>query len=293
MKQQRLLSNGMFIIDLWKYCYGINSITFSMKQMVTRDNDPDSFLRRLIYFPIVHTEVDMGALSESVRRATCNELGEKSWKRKVNLINKMWTEIELVIDGLDLPYAKVRLYQDGLPVCGKEVEIVKELTTAGSRNHRLLLRLMGRGATIMGTESSTLLVREYELIKQMRDSANTLNPGRPSRRLPARARPDSPIGGRASQRQAGRQPSGEAGGINAHQKSLSESLLRERDQYIADRIDSTLGIGETGVLFLGMLHSLEALLSGNIEVIYPINRPLTAGGKVYERKRQSHSDRGR
>jgi len=189
--------------------------------------------RTLTYIPIIHSQVDMGALSESVRRATLQRLGEKGWKRKVNLIDKMWTEIEKVIDGLVLSYEKVRLYQDGLPVCDREAEIVNELAKAGSRNHRLLLRLMERGATIMGTESSELLVKEYELVKQTLAGADTQK----------------------------------AAAIESSKKALSDSLLKRRDQYIAERINNTLRLSETGILFLGLLHSLEGLLAKDIRVI--------------------------
>ena len=157
----------------------------------------------------------------------------------------MWAEIEQAIEGLDLRYEKVRLYQDGLPVCGREAEIVRDLARAGSRNHRLLLRLMERGATIMGTESSELLVEEYGLIKQVM-TVEEIHQGSE---------------------------------IAARQKVLADTLLRKRDQYIADRIDQTLQIGETGILFLGMLHALENRLHKDIRVIYPVKRPLYHGDK--------------
>ena len=189
--------------------------------------------RTLIYIPIIHSQVDMGALSGRIKRVTLQKLGEKGWKRKVNLIDKMWMEIEKVIDGLVLSYEKVRLYQDGLPVCDREGEIVAELAKAGSRNHRLLLRLMERGATIMGTESSELLVEEYELVKQ------TLTGG------------DTP----------------KAAETKSSKKALGDSLLKRRDQYIAGRINTTLRLSETGILFLGLLHSLEGLLAKDIRVI--------------------------
>jgi hypothetical protein len=48
---------------------------------------------------------------------------------------------------------------------------------------------------------------------------------------------------------------------------LSEELLKKRDRFIARRINSTLRPGETGILFLGMLHSLAALLDEDIRVI--------------------------
>jgi hypothetical protein len=197
------------------------------------------FSRTLIYIPVIHTQADMGGLSEALQRATLREFGQKSLKRKIYLINKMWAEIEQAIEGLDLRYEKVRIYQDGLPVCGREAEIVRDLARAGSRNHRLLLRLMERGATIMGTESSELLVEEYGLIKQSM-TVEDIHQGRE---------------------------------IEARRKALADALIRKRDQYIADCIDQTLQIGETGLLFLGMLHALENQLHKDIRVIYPVNRP--------------------
>jgi transcriptional regulator with PAS, ATPase and Fis domain len=118
--------------------------------------------RTLIYFPIVHTQADMGALQESVARATLEKTGRAGLARKFAAIDKIWTAIE----ALPLSFDRVRLYQDGLPVCGREAEIVTELAQAGSRNHQLLLRLITRGAVLMGTGSGDLLVQEYQLARQ-------------------------------------------------------------------------------------------------------------------------------
>ena len=120
----------------------------------------------MIYFPIIHTQADMGVLREAVDRATLEKVGRAGWSRKMAAIDKIWTEIEDAIDGLGLSFDRVRLYQDGLPVCGREVEIVRELAQAGSRNHQLLLRLMEKGASLMGTESGDLLVQEYQSARQ-------------------------------------------------------------------------------------------------------------------------------
>ena len=109
----------------------------------------------------------MGSLSPTIQAMTVRKLGIKGWERNVSLIDGIWTQIEQAIDQWSLPYGKVRLYQDGLPECGRELEIVAELAKAGSRNHQLLLRLKERGATLMGTESAHLLVEEYHLTKQM------------------------------------------------------------------------------------------------------------------------------
>ena len=39
------------------------------------------------------------------------------------MVDKFWKQIEETIDSLRLPYERVRVYQDGLPVCGKELEL--------------------------------------------------------------------------------------------------------------------------------------------------------------------------
>ena len=194
--------------------------------------------RTLIYLPIVHTQTDMGALKESVARVNLEKVGRAGLSRKTAAIDKTWTEIEAAIEALALSFDRVRLYQDGLPVCGREAEIVTELAQAGSRNHQLLLRLMAQGAVLMGTESGDLLVQEYQLA---RHSLTT----RPPR----------------------------AAGVAASRRALSEALLQRRDQFMAQRINETLKSGETGILFLGMLHSLVRYLQPDVKVTYPLHRP--------------------
>ncbi len=49
-------------------------------------------------------------------------------------------------------------------------------------------------------------------------------------------------------------------------KERAKTLLDARDRFIADRINKTLQPGETGLIFLGMAHSLEGLLPQEIAV---------------------------
>ncbi|MBI4797111.1 MAG: hypothetical protein HY790_14950, partial [Deltaproteobacteria bacterium] len=178
------------------------------------------------------------ALKESVVRETLEKMGRIGFNRKMAAIDRFWTEVERAIETLTLSFESVRLYQDGLPVCGREAEIVRELAQTGNRNHQLLLRLMGRGATVMGTESADLLVQEYQMAKQS-----------------LAARPPR------------------AAGVAARRRALTDALLQRRDRFIAQRINDTLKPGETGILFLGMLHSLEGYLHQDVKVIYPLHRP--------------------
>lgn len=186
--------------------------------------------RRLIWIPVVHTQEDLGSLKESVRRLHVQRAGRGQWQRGQQMIAAMWTNIEQEIERLDLDYPRVRLYQDGLACCGREEEIVRDLAGVGSRNHQLLLKLMSRGARIMGTESPELLLEEYELSRHAILAA------------------------------------GGSTGITPEQRQASDRILKKRDAYVATRIADSLLPGETGVAFLGLLHSLAGRLPGDIEV---------------------------
>jgi hypothetical protein len=196
----------------------------------------NSSFRRLIHIPVIHTQADMGSLSPAIRAISIQKLGQKGWEQNVDAINRIWAQIEQAIGHWSLAYPKVRLYQDGLPICGRELEIVTDLAKAGSRNHQLLLHLKEQGATIMGTESAELLVQEYDLTKEILDAHK----------------------------------SAKAPGLADRQKTLGRTLLRQRDQAIAERINRTLRSGETGLLFLGMLHSPDAWIARDIQIIHPI-----------------------
>lgn len=191
-------------------------------------------LRRLICIPVIHTEVDMGSVSEAVRRDYLARYGKAKWAEHLKLIGQLWDTIRKKILAMPLDYGRTRLYQDGLPLCGREEEIVRELAGLGSRNHLLLLELMERGGRIIGTEDPELLLQEHGNIKEMLGSS----------------------GGRDGK------------GRGALRATDSAALLAKRDEFIARRIADTLGEGETGVLFIGALHKVERILPRDIRVSY-------------------------
>lgn len=195
--------------------------------------------KELICVPIVHTAADMGGLARSVRRLAVRKLGRQAWKRSVDVIGQMWADIRRTVEGWEMPWEKVRLYQDGLPLCGREEEIAGELAKAGSPNHQLLLLLMSKGATLMGTESGDLIVEEYRLAQEILSAKD----------------PE------------------EAARIEAQHRARRRSLIVRRDRFIAGRINESLRAGEIGLLFLGLLHSIEPHLAKDIRVTYPIYKP--------------------
>jgi len=55
---------------------------------MTKGNNPKIFSRTLIYIPIIHSQIDLGAFGKSVRRVALEKFGEAAWKRKVDLIEE-------------------------------------------------------------------------------------------------------------------------------------------------------------------------------------------------------------
>ncbi len=185
-----------------------------------------------MYIPIIHTQADMGDLGASLQRIKASTFGRRRFIQSAELVDRMWQEIEQTVERLPIGADTTRVYQDGLPVCAHEERIISELAESGSRNYKLLLHLESRGAMLMGTESPELLVEEYQL------AITALN-------------------------------SGDPGGVR--QRELrSTALLEKRDRFIAARINSTLQPGETGILFLGMLHSVQPYLDRDINIVYPV-----------------------
>jgi hypothetical protein len=179
--------------------------------------------------PVIHTAADLGSLAAPVRAHYDRQLGPSGWKNRERAVEKLWDSIRQKLAALHLDYKEVLIYQDGLPVCQHEMEIVGELARAGSRNHQLILEMIDKGAVLVGSEDPQLLIREYEM----------------------------------QRRQLDRTRGGEAGSFSPEEAA---ELLRQRDGFIARRIAETLGESQTGLLFLGAAHNLDALRAQNIRV---------------------------
>lgn len=122
-------------------------------------------MARLIYVPVVHSTAEMGSAAHAYKAAFIARYGERKWAERSAEFNSIWQEIGEAIESLGLDLAHVKLYQDSLPLCGREQTLVEDLAAQGSRNHQLLESLVRRGATLVGTESPALLLDEYKLLQ--------------------------------------------------------------------------------------------------------------------------------
>lgn len=190
----------------------------------------DKLMRALIHFPIIHSSQDLVNSGDFAADAR----GEIQNMEYYQAVEQFWQMIETTLDSFNLNYQQLKLYQDGLPVCDSVDSIVDNVAACGSQNFQLLQKLQSKGATLVGTESVTLLLEERQLMSDL---------------LKAKPEKLAPL-------------------------DKAQALLEQRDNFIATRINETLQDDEMAVLFLGMSHNIEAKLADDILLIQPLGKPM-------------------
>ena len=205
-------------------------------------------LKRLIYVPILHAQKASGQTTSILHGNEENDI--KRWKNNTELtaVDEMWEGIASKIEGLNLPCNQTRIYQDGLPVCGNEFEIVTRLAESGSPNFLYILNLIQKRAKLEGTENIDLLMQEYDLLNKL-----LLKNSKKDRKKAI-----------------------------AEYQSKSRALLTLRDEFILNRITSTLQKRELPIVFMGVMHRLDKMLEKDFLVSYIIYRlPFRSIGEIY------------
>jgi hypothetical protein len=188
-------------------------------------------MRNLYVIPIIHMSADMGSMASTLDNKAAAKLTPALWQRHKEIVSAFWDSIGQFSSVLDVNDLKV--YQDGLVVDGEEgLRIVRECVSQGSKNYEIVGRLLGRGAVLVKTESLSLVKQEYNYITKMTHSKS------PKEREVATLR----------------------------YKLARGKLLKQRDEFIAGRINETLVEGETGILFIGAYHDVVHRLAPDIKV---------------------------
>ena len=178
-------------------------------------------MRRLVLIPIVHSQEDMGSLGRKLRI-------DRIAKLRAQL---HWNAVRRRIQRLQLNWAEVKVYQDGLPDTNPSI-IEKILAEIHSPNYDVLRWLVAQGATLLGTEAPHLLQEEYRYLQAVFNAPDDATRQRARRVYSERADP----------------------------------LLAERDAYIARRIAETLPPDGIGLLFVGQAHYVARFFPSDVEV---------------------------
>ncbi len=192
-------------------------------------------MKRLLYFPIVHNQTDLGSLGQSLSAEGGKKYGAAEWQEHIVEVDRAWNKIENEISGQlkQTTAEKLKIYQDGLPVVDATgIQIVKDTAQKGSINYAIIDRLLMQGAKLELAENIHLLMKEYQLLSDV-----------------AKAETQADI-------------------VKAYlmYTDAAAELLSERDAFIANQINTTLKEGETGIAFFGAAHSITDKLNKDITV---------------------------
>ena len=191
-------------------------------------------MRILYYVEIIHGKLDLGSLGEEVSQASQRIMGRQKTIQLQKQTENLWIVLKKEIEKLDLDYQKLVVFQDGLPDTEPQLiqRIIEEGAKKGSPNYLLLQKLKDKGATIVGTEDPKLLMEEYKMAQEEFKERNLYR-----------------------QRQL----------VIAH-RAKKTKLSRERDKFIAQKIDQNLTEGRVGIVFMGMIHKVKERLPSDIQV---------------------------
>ena len=174
----------------------------------------------------------MGSISVSIDKKGFALCGEENWKRHKETVASLWDSISNYLDALEANGLKI--YQDGLVADGElGMKIIEDGVSKGSKNYEIISRLIQRGAKLIKTEDLSIIMKEYNHVIKMAQAKSF------KERLMATLK----------------------------YKFKKGKLLKERDEYIARRINETLHDGETGIIFIGAQHDIIPRLSRDIEVL--------------------------
>ena len=188
-------------------------------------------MRKLYLIPIIHMSADMGSVASTLDDTANAKLTPELWQRHKDIVSVFWDSIGRFLDSLNVNGFKI--YQDGMIADGVEGQrIVREGIKQGSKNYEIIGRLMERGALLVKTESLSLVKQEYNYITKMTRSKSLKE-----REVAA-----------------------------IRYKLARGNLLKQRDEFIAGRINETLAKGETGILFIGAYHNVIHRLDSDIKV---------------------------
>ncbi|MCK4467947.1 MAG: hypothetical protein KAU60_06300, partial [Desulfobacterales bacterium] len=176
-------------------------------------------------------ESDLGSIAPAIDKRSTQICGRERWERHKQIVSTFWDNIEEYFKKQDA--GKLKIYQDGLMADGElGQKIIEEGAEKGSRNYRIVLDLIRRGAEIRKTEDITLLKEEYNRILKLAQSKSLWE------------RAAAYIGYRFHK----------------------DRLMDKRDRFIADTINQTLKAEETGVLFIGAYHDVLSLFAKDIAI---------------------------
>ena len=190
--------------------------------------------KKLLIIPVAHSEAEMGSLSMDVSKIIEGVMGKERRERHRKEVSTFWENLKELLERIlqDVDMAKVKIYQDGVPIGGElGIKLVEDCAQNGSPNFQIVLSLIRNGATLEKTEDAKLLKEEYEILKAIISAKTDVERER----------------------------------LAENYKKRLYELTAERDRYVAGRIKESLGDGMLGILFIGATHNVSPYISSETD----------------------------
>ncbi len=210
-------------------------------------------MRTLIYVPIIHSSADMGSLGNELKHKNTDGSTGNKWQKHSVTVNDYWDVIESYFENINIGIKGVKIYQDGMFADGEmAIKIINEGIKSGSKNSKIISKLIDRGAILMQTEDFGMVKAEYDGLQSILKSKNNIT---------------------------------KLFWLLRYKISKSLVLIR-RDKFIAGRIAESLEQNETGILFIGAYHNIIKRLPEDITVI-----ELKETAKIRKYQKTIHSNK--
>jgi len=122
--------------------------------------------RKLIYIPVIHSGSDMGSIADGINKKGTSELGREAWQAHIKTVEQYWDLIADYCERPELDKGALKIYQDSMVTDGEIAsKIIEDNLKMGSRNYRIISKLISKGAEIVKTEDFSLVKKEQKLFK--------------------------------------------------------------------------------------------------------------------------------
>lgn len=204
-------------------------------------------MRILYYVPIIHTRDDYGSIGIQIAEPMERRIGSEALAAAEKEVQNFWTLVrERVCSAIPDPTGFL-IYQDSLPVGPRDkiLELFEcylsdaSSDTPKSENFRLLNELIEKGGILTGIEDMNLMKAQIDLEQRAARGSSQENQAK----------------------------------ILRENNDEAMRIMRERDVFIAQRINETLPENGRGILFIGREHKVIEELDKLEEagrLLYPV-----------------------
>ena len=186
--------------------------------------------RVLYYVPVIHEKADFGPLKESYEHHLRISQGTIAASIFQCQIQQYWNLIGKEIEVMPFDYSNLQIYWDSCIIGYEKIILEFSIENAKTTEVLIIQKLLEKGAELVGTEDRKLVMAQLTKAQEILLEKNPIRKTR----------------------------------LWQQCRSENQRLVRERDEFIAKRINETLI--KQGIIFLGAFHQIQNILEEDIKI---------------------------